>query len=360
MSVDASLVSHFLPSDGERKLVLKPIFDTVAMTIKGEAAYAALPAQPVATTKSGKFTTLSGWWAQTFEQFATKAASKSYVHLASSKRRIPGYRTFDIVFEKGRRGPAFSFANSAKQKKPLRIEMSMASLRPGDLEFIEKLWSELAGPHIPFRALFPDARITRMDVAIDVLNVRAANLIVHHPKLWKVWCCSDPATGSETYLHYFYHPAKKYPQQSFKKRAQLMIYDKRAERIANDKDPIYGDVPHTRIEISHDPTRFLANLPRWKSNFIDWTIVRAGLDDTELQARSRRTLDSIRARGFDGASALHTSVPASPEDLAAQYPADIIPADLDKQVKEAIHSGAMGLFVEWAKTDIGALLGSKD
>lgn len=359
ISIDKGLVSHELDSLAPPRLVLKPIIDTVSLTITGKAAYGALLKKPLSAKMNGHTVDLKTWWAQTRERFTKAAKDQSNVHLAANnKRRMDGYRFhFDMILPGTDMRPLFSFPLAAPAKAPLRIELNASRLPQNGVEAIEQLWAQIAGSDIPFRALMPDARMTRIDVAVDLLNVRVANLYAHHPKVEKIWCCSSPVTGGETWYFYIKHFNQTSPNFSFKKPSNLSIYDKRAEQLANGVEPKYGAVPHARIELRHTTRPFPKNLPKWVSNFDQWMIVRAGLSGETEQIKERLALDSIRLRGFEQAKSLHDNLPSSPEELALKFPADVIPPNFNALVSEAIAKGPLGRFTEWGQTALPDLLG---
>ncbi|MEM1106845.1 MAG: hypothetical protein AAGH87_10685 [Pseudomonadota bacterium] len=302
VSLHLNKISHWIPGSPSPGVVLKPIIDTLSLTISAEKAYAALPITPK-KAGTGEVLDRDLWWNTVVHRFEAAAKSADEVHLGSGSRRPRPYdRHFDMILESSRAKPLFSFRSKPGHKRRLRLETNIHTLGLKGLEELEARWAQLAGPFVPFRALLPDAPVTRVDVAVDFLNVSLANVFAHHPKLWKLWCCSDPDTGAQTLLHFFKPPGKKSEHQSFKKPAELSIYDKRVEQLSRDTEPEYGDLPHTRIELRQNTQTFLQNLGKsFQTKLVEWSIVRAGLEDTAEQAAQRRALDSIRVRGYPDA-----------------------------------------------------------
>lgn len=346
--------SHWLGHEKHKRLVLRPIIDTISVTIHGEAAWELLQKPITSKLDPGKVIDRQTWWAQVAAEFDAKASSPKYVHLGSSKRRIPKYRyNFDVRIQGCKSTPLLSFKSAAaKQGAPLRLELHPDRFKPEHLDALSDIWSEVAGDEIPFAALFPDARVTRLDLAVDLLNVRAANVYAHHPKIWKIWTCSNPQSGGETWYYHFRHHNKTTPTQSYLKPSALTVYDKRANEIDWGREPEYGSAPHTRIEMRHSANTIMKNILEFRPKLEDWTIVRAGLEDADEQAAERRKMDTIRLRGFEKAQSLHDGVPSDPQDLANMFTADIIAPDYKAQLEEALRSGSMGQMVAWATASV--------
>lgn len=89
---------------------------------------------------------------------------------------------------------------------------------------------------------FQGARITRLDIAVDVLGVERPSLFLRLPDQKKVQTYGRWASGLETTNHK--------SSEGGKGKGGLSAYDKRQEQLDKkpDKEPMFGQVPHQRIE----------------------------------------------------------------------------------------------------------------
>lgn len=175
--VDESRISHRLTAKGVPRLVLRPIMDTISITKHAEAAWSVLPAPPKSDYVPHMSMDRLAWWAQTKGRFKELCDDKSFVKLASSKRRISDYYMMDAVLDGCTPSPLLGFSKTLSAKRaPFRLELHPSKMSIDHLVALEKLWADVAGPDIPMAALFPDARLTRLDYAVDLINVRAANI----------------------------------------------------------------------------------------------------------------------------------------------------------------------------------------
>jgi len=228
------------------------------------------------------------------------------------------------------------------------LEFNANKLGQSGLLQLETVWNDVVGPLSPFRALFADARVTRLDVAIDLLNLDICDLFAHHQKLWKIWTVSHPDTGIQTIQHYIKHGNKKSPYLNPKSRADLVIYDKREEQDAVGVKPEYGAIPHVRIERSNDTNSKLVNLKKWKPSFDGWSFVRLDNASGKTKEEWSRYVDTLRVRGIKRAHLLHEGMPSTFIELAEQLPQDIIQPKFWELWQEELSRDAVGLLTDWA------------
>ncbi len=333
-------------------IALRPIIDTLHISTHAKLAHMFLksgsgPKILPALLKDHEYFCKHIW-----EQLQLAADSDSLGPIKRSKRRIPRYRfTFDLTLEGTLSKPLICFPGNYGGKKPvpaLLFILNIDQLGGQGLIQLEQVWNSLVGNLLPFRSLLLDSRITRLDTAIDVLNVSPPDLYMHNEKLWKIWAVHDPTMGLQTTQYYLVNKNKVSPFSSPKNRSDLIVYDKRAEQLANHKQPRFGSIPHTRIERSQRAITQVSKILELKPNFDGWTVMRADVIAGKTQAEWRRFLDSLRVRGFGGASALHEGMPAKPAELSSLAPQDVLVPKLLENWDGSETLKAVHLLSEWA------------
>lgn len=139
----------------------------------------------------------------------------------------------------------------------LRIEFNPRKLKPdGHAQLLETMAYASTGP-INVGAILRDARLSRLDVAVDLFNVRPEALLVTTAATGKRWEIFGPDGRLEAV--YFYRLKKKptAPLKALRKPFGALIvrvYDRNRERAAWGKPPPYPGGFVTRLEAS--VTRF--------------------------------------------------------------------------------------------------------
>lgn len=356
-SVDIDRISHENESHN-RIIVLRPIVDTLTATVSINKAWDYIKVGMANSPKiqlskqaylDQLFKTVyqvhdRGHWSNKFDR---------------AKRYGNGYRyNLALKAPKLKSRPVFSFKAAPKlNASTFRMEFSASQLREDVPKIMQQRWASLDDKVIPFPALMETAKISRIDIAIDVLNLPVSEIIPYHEKARTVWTAQTQLSPIETMLVYIPPGNKKTPHQSYKKRANLQIYDKKAEHEANDEEPTYGGLPHTRIEFGHVRGPKLKNVAKWKpKNPPEWRFFwYHHLDDTEKRSDAS-LMDSIRVRGLRGLSNMMSAAPQDIEALAKQYPDDLIDPDTFSEMKSVFGAGALGQLIDWATTPIEQLI----
>ncbi len=135
----------------------------------------------------------------------------------------------------------------------LRIEFNPRKLKPdGHAQLLETLDFASPGP-INVGAILRDARLSRLDVAVDLFSVRPEALLLTTVATGKRWEIFGPDGRLETV--YLYGPKKKptAPLKALRKPFGALIvrvYDRNREKAAWGKPPPYPGGTVTRLEAS--------------------------------------------------------------------------------------------------------------
>ena len=174
-------------------------------------------------SKGGKSSFAKGW--------AKKGELRAYVKIGSRRTRV------EVAIQ-----PLIGLKNKVSAWR-LRLEWNP---RKAGLEGFERLRSLLAH-HLLLGSegaleWFQGARITRLDIAVDVLGVERPSLFLRLLDQKKVQTYGRWASGIETTNHK--------PSEGTKGTGGLSAYDKRQEQLDKrpDKEPKFGQVSHQRIE----------------------------------------------------------------------------------------------------------------
>jgi hypothetical protein len=124
----------------------------------------------------------------------------------------------------------------------LRIEWNPRKAGPQGMAELNECLAETALANADVKAWFAVAEVTRLDIAVDVLDAERADIYSHMPGETKLQTFARRTSGIETVNH---HRSAK-----IKRRASLIVYDKRQERLDAGKTPFFGARPHVRIERS--------------------------------------------------------------------------------------------------------------
>lgn len=127
----------------------------------------------------------------------------------------------------------------------LRFEFNPNKLRASGIKaFKEMLWDSFSQKNLNYGYLIEHARFTRLDIACDFVNARAADLIVQgQGKGKKVVYYSAQNDMETTYL-----------DKPKKKPSKAKVYDKLQQQTDMENATDYEGVIHARVEISHSGT----------------------------------------------------------------------------------------------------------
>ncbi|MCW2363868.1 MULTISPECIES: hypothetical protein [Sphingobium] len=142
----------------------------------------------------------------------------------------------------------------------LRVEMNPRKLGPLGFKHLV----QLLAPLFDMKGMAEAARVTRLDIAIDVVGVHVSEVIARHKKEGKRSLYMGNDGRLETINIHRKRPAFKqkfdelgepikafHPSQPAEK-VLVRIYDRMRERTAIGQAPPFGDAPITRIEIVKD------------------------------------------------------------------------------------------------------------
>jgi len=157
-----------------------------------------------------------------------------------------------------------------------------------------------------------EGKVTRLDIAVDLINIDLEDLLVSTPK---------PSVS----MGYFGLTGKaetKYLNVN-KKGSNLYVYDRRARLAKLQQEgvgdgPEYGDTKHTRVEVRTHADKPITALPGLQNRLkrIDLIDIEAA-EPPEEQYHWQLFQDSCRYRGVAGALAL------LPDGVRDQYEAAI-------------------------------------
>ena len=150
--------------------------------------------------------------------------------------------------------------------------------------------------------------MTRLDIAVDLVNIDLEDLLVSTPKL----------TVSMGYFGLTGKDETKYLNVN-KKGSNLYVYDRRThlgklEEMGVGDGPEYGAAKHTRVEVRTKADKPITSLPGLKNRLkrIDLIDIEAA-EPPEQEHHWRLFQDSCRYRGLGGALGL------LPDDVRDEY-----------------------------------------
>ena len=190
----------------------------------------------------------------------------------------------------------------------IRIEFNPDMIGPdGTMEF-RKLLPEITCGEVAYTALANAGKVTRLDIAVDLINIDLEDMLVSTAK---------PGVS----MGYFGLSGKaetKYLNVK-KKGSNLYIYDRKThlQKLQEDGKGVgleYGDAKHTRIEVRVYPNKPIVDLPYLKNPLakIDLIDIEAAQPPEEVH-HWKLFQDSCRYRGLAGALNL------LPNNLKGQY-----------------------------------------
>lgn len=222
----------------------------------------------------------------------------------------------------------------------LRIECNPRKLGPHGALILLQLLDHPGCPLDPHKAL-EAAKITRLDVAVDIVGIEVAEVLAAHKDQAK----RSMYVGSDGQLEtLFIHrklPKKKqtYDSHGHPKKLKhsgppagtvlIKIYDRRRERLSLLRPAPFGDAPVTRIEIVIKGLRkkhaFLANIGDLPDKF---ALVRAGFVGSQpgIERETLRRFTALR-RTLPIDTAFRMLKLQKPPKYLASYPAKLEAAE---------------------------------
>lgn len=303
--VELGLVAIFDPLTKFLKpRVLGPIIDKITITydIKNKTAQDAIVELYAASLQAG---------AQYKEAGYKTKASSAYAINAILTEPASGEA---ILIQVGRKKSKKTAIVPPKKKLSfMRLEFNPDKLKVKGLNYLKEELSKHFLGQYSFKDIAATGRVTRIDLAADLLYVRSDQLIYSSAKGGK----SISYFGVSGTLESSYLEKKS-------SSAKVAIYNKRQEQKDIGGDPFFGSVNHTRIERHVSTTLVLINLHNLSNPFKDLTIVSPlkTVTPPEEYHHWLMFLDSCRFRGVEKALALLPS-----EDLKVKYKETLKSAD---------------------------------
>lgn len=132
-----------------------------------------------------------------------------------------------------------------KGRNFFRMEWNPSNLNHEQGAAIKEAWQQVGLQWVPWKAVILAAKVTRVDVAVDIYNADINQAQVEYSKPGKTHAYYDPAGKLQT-AYYGIGPSIK----TNKKSGDTKLYDKRAHLIESDLSPVLGEVPHMRVEFT--------------------------------------------------------------------------------------------------------------
>ncbi len=174
-----------------------------------------------------------------------------------------------VTLAMGKRGSSVRFQFDEKTSKlPALFRLDFNPRKLGRKGFAT-LVSILSDPNGPFQfeTFIEHARVTRIDIAVDLVGVQVADLLVRHKKQGKRSYYVGKAGVIETL---YVHRGKTKTKPSG--NVVLTAYDRCAERLSKGKVGPYGLADVTRIEVTKlpkKPNNYLHKLAHMADPFAD-------------------------------------------------------------------------------------------
>lgn len=151
-----------------------------------------------------------------------------------------------VTLGMGHRDSSVRFEFSEETKKApahLRLEMNPRKLGPKGFKTLIAILNDPDGP-FSGKAVLKNARVTRIDVAVDLEGVQTDDLIAFHKdeQQRSMYIGADGVLET-LYLHG--KPSKTKPAG----KVLVGLYDRAKERLKKGKQPPFGPSPVTRVEI---------------------------------------------------------------------------------------------------------------
>jgi|CXWL01.1.fsa_nt_gi hypothetical protein len=176
--------------------------------------------------------------------------------------------------------PVFFKQGFVKKVHSLTIHANPRALgQEGIFELLDRLHNATKGA-FKVGAFLATARISRLDIAVDVVGLRVADLLVSAKGEGKRAHYYGKGGELETInVHLVHKPGKTGKPTPKMKRTPMndllvMVYDKRSERIAKGHPPPFGEAPVTRIEV---PKIQFGNKAFGFSSLLTWSNPIAGI-----------------------------------------------------------------------------------
>lgn len=187
----------------------------------------------------------------------------------------------------------------------LRFEFNPSKLGKTGMAFFRDHLPEFLAQHYTYKSIAEDGRITRIDIACDLIDVPMAMLVYQGGKPKKQIVYIGENGEIETI-----YPAKK----SATKPSDVKMYDKKQERLDKGHNPQYGQVPHTRLEVRKETILPIAKLAKLQNPFKKIAIFAPGGGEPPEQDHHWKLFFEIcRIKGIQAALNI------LPKELQSEY-----------------------------------------
>jgi len=346
MAIEEERVSKVIKAtDNHTVVILKPIIDKVRITFSGLGVI-----QHIEGLQANEY------WEGVYG--LAKDIAKDDDDGDISNCRVDGYRIGLRVDLGGGAVATFGFDPRKKTQAAIKLEFNPAKFTLTSVKRLFDVWKYIEGGDIPLAAHLTSARITRCDVAVDVLNLRLPDVFVYCPDVWKTWICTSLHGGAQTINFYKLNKSQS-PFLDPKKRANVVVYDKKAEQKAFGKEAEFGDIEHTRIEFQLNKTALFKNLINTQYPAKGWSFCRAISTNPPFASdRWLQFLDSARFRGYVAAEKL-----LSADELAAMNPAipnttfkNLVDKSVWEHWPEALDAKPLAILLAYADQNVKTLI----
>jgi len=179
----------------------------------------------------------------------------------------------------------------------LRFEFNPSGLGPAGAKAFRESIPDLTAHHFDFEALAAEGTVTRVDIAVDLVNIDIEDLLINTAK---------PGV-TNGYFGITGKAETKYLNVN-KSGSNLYVYDRRAllAKLQQDGEKaLYGGAKYTRVEVRSNP-----NIPLTAMDGMSNRLLKVDLFDIEAASPPEKFhhwklfQDSCRYRGLKGALAL--------------------------------------------------------
>ena len=257
---------------GFKVTVLKPKIDNISLTLHIHDEHRqAVP---------------EGLW-----DMADDAETLEYVNSKAGFKGSNNYKTSVSWVNPGGGAVLIQCQPKAKKGKDipfLRFEFNPDQLGPEGLSrFKEQLIVILLG-NGSWETLIKEAKVTRLDIAVDLLNVDTEDLLVGAKKPGKK-------------MSYFGIGGKI--ETAYQNTTNtIYIYDKKQKQIDDKQTPEFGNTPHTRVEIKTRTTKGILGLPSLMNHLNKVSLIDIEAPEPPEEHHHWKLFqDACRYRGMDGA-----------------------------------------------------------
>lgn len=153
----------------------------------------------------------------------------------------------------------------------IKIILQPSGLTKDDMLSFRQFWGTIAVnyPYLKLENVFTQPkRITRMDIATDILNAAVGNLYIHPTSKTK----SLKKQSLNQYKNLTGRLETNYLPHTAKTPAKAYAYDKKLQLESIDKLSPYGNIPLTRFEQRVETERAINNLGTLKNHFSEYSV----------------------------------------------------------------------------------------